>query len=156
MFVLKPTGTIYYSLGLAAEKPAGSSTDLLFFPAFLLHFFSTFRLKTKPSLSPLPSLLFLLLPLLFFISSLLQSRLQCVRERLQRRRSRKEDCLCLEDSPTDCGVKEEESAEEDEGTCHHAWTPTDHKLRQNKRGKTPGEDEEEVGLWTEEVRSDVS
>ncbi|KAF6715952.1 hypothetical protein FQA47_018485 [Oryzias melastigma] len=65
------------------------------------------------------------------------SRLQCVRERLQRRRSRKEDCLCLEDSPTDCGVKEEESAEEDEGTCHHAWTPTDHKLRQKKEGEDP-------------------
>lgn len=53
VFVLKPTGTIYYSPGLAAEKPAGSFTDLLFFPAFLsLHFFSTLRLKTKLSLSP--------------------------------------------------------------------------------------------------------
>lgn len=52
VFVLKPTGTIYYSPGLAAEKPAGSFTDLLFFPAFLsLHFFSTLRLKTKLSLS---------------------------------------------------------------------------------------------------------
>lgn len=58
MFVLKPTGTIYYSLGLAAEKPAGSSSDLLFFPAFLCFFSlppSRIRLKTKLCL---PSLFF--------------------------------------------------------------------------------------------------
>lgn len=72
MFVLKPTGTIYYSLGLAAEKPAGSSSDLLFFPAFLCFFSlppSRIRLKTKLCL---PSLFFFFfcdsLPLPFTLS----------------------------------------------------------------------------------------
>lgn len=97
MFVLKPTGTIYYSLGLAAEKPAGSSTDLLFFPAFLSHF-STFRLKTKLLLSlslsrtlPPPSSTH---PSSSFLRQQSRQGLQCVRERVKRRgKSREEDCL---------------------------------------------------------------
>lgn len=81
MFVLKPTGTIYYSLGLAAEKPAGSSSDLLFFPAFLCFFFSPspssrFRLKTKLSLSPL--LIFLLSPPFFYTLSLAGGKIPLV------------------------------------------------------------------------------
>lgn len=104
MFVLKPTGTIYYSLGLAAEKPAGSSTDLLFFPAFLLHFFSTFRLKTKLSLSlshtlslpsppPSPPPPFSSSSSSYPPSSFLQQqsrqRLQCVTERAKRRKKQR-------------------------------------------------------------------
>lgn len=70
LFVLKPTGTIYYSLGLTAEKPAGSPSDLLFFPVFFLFLClsSRSRLKTKLSLSLPLTLIFLLLFLPLFFS----------------------------------------------------------------------------------------
>jgi len=111
--------------------------------AFFFFFFSTFRLKTKLSLSPLPSLLPLLPLLLFFCCC---SQGFSVSEEGE---SREEDylvalseCLCLYVSPLDCWVKgherksrkrrrsrRAERARMKSLSCHCVWTLTDHKLR---------------------------